>query len=69
MVKPRKELAAIQKVALAPGESRRVELTLGKRQLRTLGMDYQWRVEPGDFTVMAGDNAANILLTAAFTLN
>lgn len=69
VVKPRKELAAFQKIPLAPGESRRVEFFIGKRQLRTLGMDYKWRVEPGDFTVMAGKNAANVFLTTTITLH
>lgn len=67
-VKPERELAGFEKIPLQPGESRRVELTLGRRQLRTLGRDYVWRVEPGRFQVMAGDNAANMLLAGEFEL-
>lgn len=67
-VKPERELAGFEKIPLQPGESRRVELALGWRQLRTLGRDFVWRVEPGRFRVMAGDNAANILLSGEFEI-
>ena len=55
-------------LTLAPGESRRVELTIGPKQLRTLGPDYVWRVEPGIFELQLGDNAENILLRADLTV-
>lgn len=67
-VKPLKELAGFKKVPLNPGESRRLEMTLGCRQLRTLDRNYVWHVEPGLFQVMVGDNAANILLSGKFEL-
>ena len=67
-VKPLRELAGFEKVRLKPGESRRIVLELGKRQLRTLNMRYEWRVEPGEFAVMAGDNAADVLLEGRFFL-
>nr|WP_296472455.1 glycoside hydrolase family 3 C-terminal domain-containing protein [uncultured Acetatifactor sp.] len=67
-VKPGKELAGFKKVALHPGESRRVEFAVGSRQLRTLNRNLQWHVEPGGFRVMVGDNAADILLTGEFML-
>ena len=68
VVKPRKELAGFQKAALAPGESCQIWIAVGSRQLRTLGMDYRWRVEPGRFFVMVGDNAANVLLQDSFEI-
>ncbi|MCI9438108.1 MAG: beta-glucosidase [Lachnospiraceae bacterium] len=67
-VKPRKELAGFEKVALNPGESRRVEFLLGSRQMRTLDRRFEWHVEPGEFRVMAGDNSADILLMGEFTV-
>lgn len=67
-VKPMRELAGFEKVALAPGESRRVTFELGNRQLRTLNSRYEWHVEPGAFEVMAADNAANVLLKEGFTI-
>ena len=68
VVKPRKELAGFQKVALQPGESYRVSVKLGTRQLRTLNMKYEWHVGRAIFTVMVGDNAANVLLKGSFRL-
>ena len=68
VVKPVKELAGFEKAALQPGESRLIRIPLGRRQLRTLNMQYQWHVEPGDFEVMVGDNAANVLLAGGFRL-
>ena len=67
-VKPKKELAGFQKVALQPGESKRISLSLGRRQLRTLDRHYVWHVEPGTFRIMAGANAADVQLTGEFTL-
>ena len=67
-VKPTKELAGFEKVALQPGESRRVTLSLGRRQLRTLDQKFEWHVEPGEFCVMVGDNAADILLKGTFEI-
>lgn len=62
VVKPERQLAAFTRVELAPGESRTVTVEVGLRALRTLGPDYVWRVEPGDFEIQLGDNAENILL-------
>ncbi|MGN0314581.1 MAG: glycoside hydrolase family 3 C-terminal domain-containing protein [Fusicatenibacter sp.] len=67
-VKPLKELAGFKKKALYPGESCRVNLELGRRQLRTLNREYEWHVEPGEFVVQVGDNAANVLLEGSFRL-
>ena len=68
VVKPERQLAAFTRVTLAPGERRRLTLTVGPRQLRTLGADYVWRVEPGRFELQLGDNAENILLRADLTV-
>ena len=68
VVKPERQLAAFTRVTLAPGERRRLTLTVGPRQLRTLGADYVWRVEPGQFELQLGDNAENILLRADLTV-
>lgn len=67
-VKPGRELAGFEKVALHPGESRRVELFLGRRQMRTLDRKFEWHVEPGEFRIMVGDNAADILLEGSFEI-
>ena len=67
-VKPRKELAGFAKAALAPGETRRISLSLKKRQLRTLDRHFVWHVEPGVFRVMIGANAADEQLCGEFAL-
>lgn len=67
-VKPVQELAGFEKVGLEPGESRRLEIRIGCRQMRTLDRGYKWHVEPGDFLVSVGDNAADILLKGMFTV-
>ena len=68
VVKPERQLAAFTRVTLAPGEKRCITLTVGPRQLRTLGADYVWRVEPGQFELQLGDNAENILLRTDLTV-
>lgn len=68
VVKPRRQLGGFARVELQPGESRTVRFEVGPRQLRTLGADYVWRVEPGRFEIQLGDNAENILLTAPLTV-
>lgn len=68
VVKPLHTLAGFARITLAPGESRQVRFRVGTRALRTLGADYVWRVEPGRFEIQIGDNAENILLTAALTV-
>ena len=68
VVKPLHTLAGFARITLAPGESRQVRFRVGARALRTLGADYVWRVEPGRFEIQIGDNAENILLTAALTV-
>ena len=68
VVKPERLLAAFTRVQLAPGERRTLTLEVGPRALRTLGPDYVWRVEPGDFEVQLGDNAEHILLRENLTV-
>ena len=68
VVKPIRLLGAFARVHLDAGESREVCLTIGERALRTLGADFVWRVEPGDFEIQLGDNAQDIRLTAPLTV-
>lgn len=48
---PNRELKAFQRVTLQPGESRRVEFSITPRDLRFVGLDDKWDLEPGVFTV------------------
>lgn len=57
-----KVLRGFERVHLAPGESRRVSMTLHPRDLEILDINYNWLVEPGDFTVMVGASSEDIKL-------
>lgn len=46
---PNRELKAFEKISLAAGESRTVSFTLKSADLRFVGLNNQWKVEPGDF--------------------
>ncbi len=67
-VKPIKELAGFKKVELAPGESEEITINIGYKQLRTLNSKFEWHVEPGEFEVFLGNNAANVLDQDTFTV-
>jgi len=57
-----KQLRGFEKVALAPGESQVVTVTLDDQDLAFVGTDNEWVVEPGEFKVMVGG------LDATFTV-
>lgn len=57
LTRPVRELKGFQRVALAPGETRRVAFTLGAAELGFFGRGGQWRVEPGAFTVWVGGDS------------
>ena len=64
-VRPVRELKAFRKVALEPGESRKVTMTLCKRAFATWRNEIRdWWVESGEFTIEAGDSSANLPLKA-----
>jgi beta-glucosidase len=64
VARPLKELKAFRRVTLAPGESRVVELDLPYRSFGLWNGSMQFAVEPGDFTVMIGRNADDVVLSA-----
>jgi beta-glucosidase len=49
MTRPVQELKGFLRVALKPGERRRVEFWLGREELGFYGRDMKWIVEPGEF--------------------
>ena len=67
-VKPLMALAAFGKTQLQPGESKTVTLTVGPKSMRTLGKDYVWRIEPGDFNLILATDAEHPLETKTFTV-
>jgi beta-glucosidase len=62
VARPIMELRGFSRVSLAPGESREVAFTLGPAELRLLGADMQWIVEPGVFRVLVGASSKDIRL-------
>ena len=58
VTRPVKELKGFQRVSLAAGESRRVRFELPVGELGFHGLDLSYVVEPGDFLVWVGPNAA-----------
>jgi beta-glucosidase len=55
---PVKQLEGFRKLALAPGESKRVEFTLGSDELSFWNIDMQNTVEPATATVWIGPSSA-----------
>ena len=59
MIRPVRELKAFRKVMLAPGESKEVSFTLGKRAFAVWNSEiHDWYAETGEYTVEAGDSSA-----------
>jgi len=66
--RPLKELKAFHKLALAPGETRRVSFGVPTDMLGFTGVDGVRRVEPGRFSAMIGESSADIVLSTDFEL-
>jgi beta-glucosidase len=58
VARPIKQLEGFRKLTLAPGESKRVEFTLGRDELAFWNIDMQDVVEPAAATVWIGPNSA-----------
>lgn len=57
-VKPERQLCGFARVELEPGEEKTVDIVIGPKSMRTLGRDYVWRVEPGEFHVYLSEHSA-----------
>ena len=63
LARPPKELKAFAKVRLAPGETRRVTLTLEPRAFAPYDpATKSWPVDPGDYDILVGRSAGDIRL-------
>ncbi|KAI0070156.1 glycoside hydrolase [Panus rudis PR-1116 ss-1] len=60
---PNQELAAFQKVELAPGSSKTLTLPIKNSQLAVWSLKNTWVVEPGQFTVKVGTSDQAFLTT------
>ncbi len=62
VARPVLELKGFQRITLRPGESREVSFKLGFEELKLLGADLRWRVEPGEFRMMIGSSSRELWL-------
>lgn len=64
VIRPVKELRDFVKIELAPGETKTVSFTLGKRAFAYWNITiHDWYVESGEFEIMVGKSSRDILLT------
>jgi beta-glucosidase len=69
VVRPKKELAAFEKVALAPGEEKEVRFGLSPRAFAFWDVPFHaWKVEPGEFTILVGASSRDLRLTGRVTI-
>ncbi len=62
MVRPVRQLKAFGRVAVGPGQSAQVEMTVPVDMLSFTGSDGARRVEPGDFELQVGPSSADLPL-------
>jgi beta-glucosidase len=55
---PVRELEGFRRITLAPGESQRIDFTIGRNELAFWNIDMQDVVEPASATVWIGPNSA-----------
>jgi beta-glucosidase len=63
-----KVLRGFERVALDPGQSRKVSFTLAPADMQLLDAGMRWVIEPGWFTVTAGDSSENTPLKGRFEI-
>lgn len=68
ITRPVREMKGFQKIALAPGESKRVAFTLTRRELEFVGPDNRWVAESGAFDVWIAPSAQATGAKGNFTL-
>jgi beta-glucosidase len=64
VTRPVMELKGFQRIALQPGQKRRVEFVLGAEHLGFYNRDLKFVVEPGDFKIMVGANSQDVIETS-----
>ncbi len=65
VLRPEKELKAFQKIALAPGEEKKVTFTLSKRDFAYYNTDlHAWTIHSGKFDILVGGSSRDLPLKA-----
>ena len=63
--RPAHELKGVERVELAPGETKHVTVPLDARSFAYWDVKaHRWTIAPGKFTVSVGDSVASLPLTA-----
>ena len=66
--RPRRELRAFAKVALAPGESTTVMLTLSPRAFAVWSPElHDWTIPPGEYTIAVGESSRSLQTAGTVT--
>ena len=60
VTRPVKELRGFSRITLNPGETKKVEFTLGPEELSFLDREMHRVVEPGTFTIMVGGDSVDL---------
>jgi beta-glucosidase len=66
VTRPVKELRGFARIALQPGERKRVCFELAFEQLAFRSLDEGWLVEPGTIEVMIGASSEDVRLAGSF---
>jgi beta-glucosidase len=61
IARPVSELKQFKRVVLKPGETRKVEFTVTRRQMMSLRPDMRFAVNPGTYSVAIGPNSAQVM--------
>ncbi|MBD3420187.1 MAG: hypothetical protein GF398_08740 [Chitinivibrionales bacterium] len=56
-LQPLRRLIAFRRVRIPAGATKTIKFTLGRRELSTLDTDMQWRMQPGNYQILAGGNS------------
>jgi beta-glucosidase len=68
VTRPVKELRGFARLALRPGETKRLRFELALEQLAFYGIDGGWLVEPGTVEVMIGSSSDDVRLAGSFEI-
>ena len=68
--RPVKELKGFAKVALRPGETKKIALSLSRRDFSFFDVQkHDWNFEPGEFLILIGSSSADIKLQKSILLH
>lgn len=65
---PEKQLKAFKRVNIKAGETKDIELFIDKKELEIYQGDGKWKLEPGEFEIMAGNSSESLPLKETITL-